>query len=179
MKLEILTFNKTIYLFKQWAILNKGLINDFGFGPVYDFGTSRQMNYPAMWVDLQTDSPLLLENRVMQPTFSFNALFIDKINNEYNINQENGYQSDNRHHIMSDCYQLGQDFLMYIQNTLKPLGLSVQANITTSKVEDETPDKVCGWVFGFQLNVKHYNCGTEDTSLLGDFSNDFSNDFNN
>jgi hypothetical protein len=76
-------------------------------------------------------------------------------------------------------YQLGQDFISYLQNELKPLGISLQSNVTTTRVEDDTQDKVCGWVFGFQLDIRHYNCGIESETLLGDWNDDWNDDFNN
>lgn len=178
MALEILTINKIVYLFKQFQLSNP-MLNDFGYGPLWDFGVSRQMRYPAMWTDLQTDSSILISNRNIQPTIGFNIMFCDIVNIQQNYNNTNGYSSDNREHIMSDCYQTGQDFLNYLLNDLKPLGISVADSVTTTKVDDETADKICGWVFGIQLTLRHYNCGVEAQQLLGDFNDDWNNDYNN
>lgn len=176
--LQILSFNKVIQIFKIWSENKLGHINSFGYGPIWDFGNSTEIKYPAMWVDLQTDSYLTILNRVIQPTYAFNILFCDQVNRQTNHNNLNGYESDNRQHIMSDCYQLITDFIKFIMNDLSVLGLSILPTVTTTKVEDETQDTICGWVIGIELNVKYFNCGLQAIQLLGDFNIDYNNDQN-
>lgn len=154
----IISINKLIEIFKAWSEFKTPMLNDFGYGPIYDFGTSQQMQYPCMWVDHQTDSTIKILNKSMQPNYSFIVMFLDQINDQTNYNTENGNLSDNRGHIMSDMFQLAQDFISDIVTDFGQIGITIVGDVTATKVEDETQDKVCGWALTIDLQVKHLSC---------------------
>lgn len=155
---QIISINKLIEIFKAWSIYKSPMLNDFGYGPIYDYGTSRQMKYPCMWVDHQTDSTIKILNRSMQPNYSFVFMFLDQINIQTNYNMDNANESDNRNHIMSDMFQLAQDFVNDLIIDFTQIGITIVGDVTATKVEDDTQDKVCGWALTIDLQVKHLSC---------------------
>lgn len=154
----IISINKLISIFRSWSEYKTPFLNDFGYGNIYDFGTSRQLNYPVMWVDHQSDNKISISNRSIQPTYSFIIMFLDQINNQTNYNTDNGNSSDNREHIMSDMFQIAQDLVNDIVIDFTKIGVSIQGDVVLTKVEDDTTDKVCGWAMSIDLSIKHISC---------------------
>lgn len=162
---EILSYNKVIQLFRDWAKAKSPMINYFGYGPVWDIATSHKMSFPFMWIDHQTSSRISVQNRSIQPIYSFVITFMDQINDQPNVKDANGNDSNNVEHIMSDMFQLGQDFINDLMVTYSELGIKIIGDVTYDKVYDEFTDKCCGWFFNIDLQIKHYNCTTTTTIL--------------
>lgn len=158
MATSIITINSLIDIFNNWADAKAPLINDFGFGPIWDFGTSRQMKYPCMWVDLETTSSVSVTNKSMVPQYSMIFMFLDKENIQDNVDNINGLRSNNVGHIMSDTFQLGQDFINDLVMTYNQQGIVIVNDVLASKVYDETTDKVYGWSFSITLRTPYINC---------------------
>lgn len=159
-----MTINKIVDIFKDWSIAKAPFVNDFGFGPIWDFGTSRQMKYPCMWVDLETSSNINISNRSMVPEFNLIVMFLDKENIQDNVEDINGMRSNNVGHIMSDTFQLGQDFINDLIISYNGSGFSLINQVTANKIYDETTDKVYGWAFSFTMRTSVINC--KDASII-------------
>lgn len=168
----IVTLNQVVKTFKDWSIAQQPLLNSFGYGPVAEFGTSVQMQYPAMWLSLQPgNSSITIANSTLIPNISFTALFVDQINIQDNFNEDNGNLSDNRADIMSDTLQLAQDFLRDIQATYSKLGIVLTGEGSLNPVEDETPDKVCGWMLDFTLKMAYSTCSPSNVAPTATYKN--------
>lgn len=133
-------------------------LNDFGFGPTSEIGTSRQMKFPYLWVTLNENSLINPQNRTAIPELSFSVLFMDKTNIQSNYLNINGDNSDNIQEILSDMLQVLQDFITEVQVDWGNYGIIFQDVINCYPATDETQDKVNGWVGQFSFKLKHSNC---------------------
>lgn len=154
----IKTYNDIVNSFREWALNECDFLNDFGYGSFADFGTSRQMKYPCMWMDHQVTQTIQVLNRVQTPLHGFTIVFVDQINQQENVRDDNGYLSDNRQHIMSDMFQVAQDFVQFLIASSPTTDMVIEGDISVEPVEDETPDKVCGWKLDIVVKAKHFNC---------------------
>ncbi len=155
--MTILTLNQILKLFKDFQS-NHPMINDFDFGNTSEIGTSRHMNFPYMWATMQ-DSGVEISNKTLTPKYSFIVLFCDKINNQPNILNANGENSNNGQEVISDCDQLAMDFLTNINNNLGVYGITLEdSTISRYPITDETDDKVNGIALNIEFKVKYFNC---------------------
>lgn len=154
----IISNNNFIDIFKEWADAKAPLINDFGYGPLSDWGNSRQLKYPCMWVTHQPTSTVVVQNKNLTPTHNFTIIFVDQINLQDNTQNENGNDSDNRIHIMSDTQQLAFDFINDTILTFNTFKIIAEPNIVLSPIEDETTDKVNGWSLDISFRTPYLNC---------------------
>lgn len=155
---KIITLNQLLKLMEDFQTTHP-LLKDFGFGPTHQIGTSRQMSFPYMWSTFEQDSIISLTNKTAIPTLNFTIIFADKINNQKNFDNNNGEDSNNGQEILSDTFQIAQDFVTHIGTAWRSYGITIsndQANIFA--VEDETDDKVNGWGLRIGLKLIHSNC---------------------
>lgn len=155
---NIITMNQLIKMFSDFADAHLQL-NDFGYGPTSDIGTSRQMEFPYMWATHRGSSRLTVNNKTQIPQMTMTFLVVDQINIQSNYKDANGLDSDNSQEIISDTLQIIQDFVTYVSSQLGKYGVKLMENdITCEPVFDETPDKVSGWVIDMDLQLRHSNC---------------------
>jgi len=83
---------------------------------------------------------------------------VDKLNDNENLDNVNGEDSNNGQEIMSDCLQYVQDFITYVLSEWGKYGVAIVDSPTITPVWDETTDKVNGWALDIALRLKHYNC---------------------
>lgn len=157
MSVNIISLNQIIDLFKDFADRHY-FINDFGYGATSDIGTSRQMEFPYMWVTTTQDSVINPQNKTAIPDLSFVVLFMDKTNIQENYLQTNGVNSNNVQEVLSDMLQVLQDFVTEVQVNFNNYGLSFVDVVRCYPGIDETQDSVNGWIGEFTLRVKHSNC---------------------
>ena len=157
MSVNIISLNQIINLFSDFADRHY-FIKDFGYGPTSDIGTSRQMNFPYMWLSLDENSTIVVQNKTAIPQYGITILFMDKMNIQKNYLDINGVNSDNSQEVLSDTLQLLQDMITEIEVEWGNYGLRIEGDISCFPGVDETTDKVCGWVGRFTLRVKHSNC---------------------
>jgi hypothetical protein len=157
MSVNIISLNQMVDLFSGFADRHY-FLNDFGFGPTSEIGTSRQMDFPYMWVSLNENSLINPQNRTAIPELSFSVLFMDKTNIQSNYLEINGDNSDNIQEILSDMLQVLQDFITEVQVDWGNYGIIFQDVINCFPATDETQDKVNGWVGQFSFKLKHSNC---------------------
>jgi hypothetical protein len=156
---SIISLNQLISWFEDFQE-NHYFLKDFGFGEPYDIGTSRQMNFPYMWVTMNEDSNIQTasNNKSAIPDISFSIMFMDKINNQPNYLDTNGFQSDNSQEILSDTMQCVQDLIVYIQQNWQQYGVLISQDVSFYPAVDETTDKATGVVARFVLRTRQVNC---------------------
>ena len=139
---------------------NHYFLKDFGWGEPYDIGTSRQMNFPYMWVTLNESSTISTStnNKTAIPDYSFTIMFMDKINIQENYLDTNGFESDNSAEIVSDCVQYMQDLITNIQQSWSQYGVLISSDVSFYPIVDDTPDKATGIAMSFLLRTRQVNC---------------------
>lgn len=157
--MNIITLNQLISWFQSFQERHF-FLKDFGFGEPYDIGTSRQMKFPYMWMTLNDDSviPVASNNKTAIPEISFSILFMDKINDQPNYLDTNGFPSNNSQEILSDCLQYLQDLITEIQSYWQPYGVLFSQDVSFFPVVDETQDKATGINARVVLRLKQVNC---------------------
>jgi hypothetical protein len=156
---SIVTLNQLINWFQLFQ-QNHYFLKDFGFGEPYDIGTSRQMDFPYMWVTMNEDSSIATGSNVKSaiPDLSFSVMFMDKINNQPNYLNTNGFASDNSQEILSDCVQYLQDLITHIQQNWGQYGVLISQDVSFYPAVDETTDKATGVVARVVLRTRQVNC---------------------
>jgi hypothetical protein len=165
MSVNIVSLNQIINLFQSFSERNY-FIKDFGYGPTSDIGTSRQMNFPYLWLSLDQNSTIVIQNKTAIPQYGITVLFMDKMNIQKNYLDINGVNSDNSQEVLSDMLQLLQDLITEIETQWGNYGLRIEGNVNCFPAVDETQDKVNGWVGQFILRVKHSNCITPTGDIV-------------
>ena len=157
--MNIITLNQLISWFQSFQERHF-FLKDFGFGEPYDIGTSRQMDFPYMWMTLNDDSviPVQSNNKTAIPEISFSVLFMDKINDQENYLDTNGFPSNNSQEILSDCLQYLQDLITEIQSYWHQYGVLFSQDVSFFPVIDETQDKATGINARIVLRLKQVNC---------------------
>lgn len=161
---NIVSLNQLIKWFQVFQD-NHYFLKDFGFGEPYDIGTSRQMNFPYMWITLNESSSISTStnNKSAIPDFAFTVMFMDKINIQENYLDANGFESDNSIEIISDCVQYMQDLITYIQNEWQQYGVLISTDVNFYPIIDDTPDKATGIAMSFNLRTRQVNCIIPET----------------
>jgi hypothetical protein len=154
----IITINQLMSMFKTFSD-NHLQLNDFGYGPTSEIGTSRQMEFPYLWITHRTSSRLEVTNKTIVPELLFTFIIVDQINNQSNYLDENGLDSDNGQEIISDTFQISQDLVLYIMTQMNQYGVMLsEDSISMEAMFDETDDKVYGWLLEPTLKLMHINC---------------------
>lgn len=153
----IITFNQLMKLFNQFQQAHPQL-NDFGYGPTYDIGTSRVMEFPYMWITHEIDSTIQVVNSVIQPFENLTIIFADKLNEQKNILKTNGENSNNGQEIISDMKTVALDLVTEIVKNWGQYGVMIDGDVSTYVVSDETDDKVNGVGIRISLKEKHVMC---------------------
>lgn len=161
---SIITLNQLIKYFNTFQ-QNHFFLKDFGFGEPYDIGTSRQMDSPYMWITMNEDNTIATGSNVRSaiPDLSFTVMFMDKINDQENYLNTNGFQSDNSAEILSDCIQYLQDLVTTIQNKWGQYGVLISQDVSFYPAVDETTDKSTGIVGRIVLRTRQVNCIIPET----------------
>jgi hypothetical protein len=97
-------------------------------------------------------------NKTAIPDISFSVMFFDKINNQENYLDTNGFPSDNSQEILSDCIQYLQDLVTEIQLKWGSYGVLISQDVSFYPAVDETTDKSTGIVARFVLRTRQVNC---------------------
>ena len=159
MATNIITLNQLISWFEDFSNRHY-MLKDFGFGEPYDIGTSRQMDFPYMWVTMNEDGLISTATNIRSsiPEFSFSVMFMDKINIQENYLNVNGFNSDNSQEILSDMVQILQDLVTEIQQYWGQYGVLFSQDVSFYPVIDETTDKSTGVVGRIVFRLKQVNC---------------------
>lgn len=158
MAYKIITYNELIKFFEDFSTNHKQL-NSFGNGPTSDIGTSKQMDFPYLWITHRSPSTFNITNKTLIPVMSLTFIITDQFNIQKNHEDINGDDSSNIQEVLSDTFQIAQDLVTYISTELGKYGVMMNGeSLSIEPVYDETPDKVYGWVIDINLQLKHYNC---------------------
>lgn len=156
MATTIITLNQILDLCRAFVTAHPNL-DDFGYGPTSDIGTSRTMRFPYMWASHQSDSYIRIANKTSIPELKIMFFFMDKVNDSKNIRNVNGEDSNNGQEIMSDCLQYVQDFTNEVLSNWGQYGVMISEDVRIFPGFDETTDKVNGWVAEFTFKIKYIN----------------------
>lgn len=153
----IITLNQLLAQFRLFAA-NHPQLNDFGYGMTSDIGTTRQMQMPYMWVTHEQDSTYTIANKIIEPQINLTFLFVDKINNQRNFSNQVGEDSNNGQEVISDMEMVARDFLVHVATSLGQYGINFASDASGTVVQDETDDKVNGWMLRVTFKLKFVNC---------------------
>lgn len=106
-----LNINVIIAKFKQLADAHPN-INSFGYGPIYDLD-GYEMQYAYLWVRNDNSHTLVYseDNKYQAVEFQFTLRVGDKVNNQPNVYQANGENSNNGLDIIGDTFRTLLDIL--------------------------------------------------------------------
>lgn len=155
----ITTLNQIITWFRQYAEQHPTL-RDFGYGATDMIGTTRPLNFPYMWIASTNSNPITISNHIIQPEFEFLAMFVDALSDQTQVTEENGYASNNEQEVLSDTYQIIQDFIAWLNSSWRATGITLGNVAPAQPVSDTTPDRVSGWAFTFSLKIPYNQCVT-------------------
>jgi hypothetical protein len=154
---RIVTLNEVLDLFQQFVDAHPQL-RDFGYGQTSDIGTTKQMQFPYLWASHQSDSYIRVINKTAIPELKILLLFMDQVNDQKNVNDAVGQNSNNGQEVMSDMLQVLQDCITHIEVNWGAFGIKIVEDVRCYPGFDETTDKVNGWVGELTLKLTYYNC---------------------
>ena len=108
-------------------------INEFFWGPVYDFATSGTTNYPAMLVDIA-------------PNSVFNDV-LTKVNLIIHIADKERAGETNRDDIVSDCLQIAKDVMAEIKHPGWAWDVDEKADVRFEHFIYDEKDILAGIIF--------------------------------
>ena len=127
-------------------VAQDAFLNSFGYGEVYDIGTSKSITYPLLWTTNTQASQIDVTNKNITPRLRFTFLFLDRYNIQEDLSNENGHNTTNVEDILSQQYFNAFRFLNYIAIQKKYNIVNTQIDVVT----DETKDKL----YGARLDVE-------------------------
>jgi hypothetical protein len=156
MPVQTVTLNQVLDLFKSFAESHP-MIRDYGYGQTSDIGVTTQMDFPYLWVSHQSDSTIRIVNKTQTPEIRFYILMMDQVTDQPQSNDENGENSTNGQEVLSDTFQYLQDLVVTINTTWNAYGLQVAEDVRCFPAQDETTDRVNGWVGELTLRMSYSN----------------------
>jgi hypothetical protein len=153
----ITTLNQIIAWFRQYADQHP-LLRDFGYGATDMIGSTKAMQFPYLWVASTNNNPITISNHVVQPEFEFLVMVVDALSDQIQTDPDNGYVSTNEQDVLSDTYQIVQDFVAWLNTSWRPTGITIDANLNAQPVTDTTPDRVSGWAITITMKVPYRTC---------------------
>jgi len=136
MATNTLSLNKIINIFRDFSIRHE-MLNDFGYGPSYNIGASRQMRFPYLWVENTQSSTIGGINGYKEIQHTFTLFVMDKINmGDINYDQ-----------LMSDCHYILDTLVQEISQTRYYVdnNLNIFGDVIFTPVVEATDDNVNGW----------------------------------
>ena len=138
------SIQKIISIFKDLAIRSE-MVNDFGYGPSYNIGASRQMKFPYIWVENRDSQTIRSLNGYKESLYSFSIYCLDKINQG-----DNNYDQiiSDTHYILDTMIQEMAQHKFYVD-----LNISLDGDIVMTPVVEATDDNSNGWMADITLKV--------------------------
>lgn len=136
------SINQIIGIFRDLSGWHKQL-NDFGYGPEYQIGRRRDMNYPFLWVSLDNPTDLPRgSNGYSTIDYNITIHVYDKLNNELKEDDKLGEESNNAIEVTSDTSQIVMDLvqLLYRHPLYKNMNLSLEGDISLNYEYDVWDD---------------------------------------
>ncbi|EFX61756.1 hypothetical protein DAPPUDRAFT_271961, partial [Daphnia pulex] len=159
-----LTLNNILDAFKAYVNTSGSMLVGFGYGPTSEFGRSTQMEFPCLWITHTQASGVDIsgDGKAMIPILRISILILDQVTDSKNVKVINGEDSNNGQEIVSDCFQVAQDLIAWVNGSanLRQLGVSLykSENPTIDPVFDDTTDRLNGVMLGLSLRLNYNNC---------------------
>ena len=166
---QITTLNQIVSWFQQYAEQHP-VLKDFGYGATDAIGTTRAVSYPYMWISSTNSNTINISNHVIQPEFEFLVMVVDAISDQTQPAVENGWAATNEQDVLSDTYQILQDFIAWLNSSWRATGITISTALTAQPVYDTTPDRVSGWAVTVSLKIPYSMCVTGIDVNLPDIS---------
>lgn len=155
-----LSINQIVAIIEDIA-LRQEMINDFGYGQLYNIGASEQMKFPYIWLENNNTTLLKSDNGFKSHSFTFNLYCLDKIN----------FGEDNYTEIISDTHYILNTIVQEIaQHTFYiEKGLSLDGDINFFPVVEATDDNVNGWQMTITIKqpIRYTPCNSPITPIPG------------
>lgn len=130
------SINKIVSIFQDLAIRQE-MLNDFGYGPAYNIGASREMLFPYIWIENNSTTTQKSDNGFKVNLYTFTFYCLDKIN----------FGEDNYNEIISDTHYILDTMISEISQHkyYVDMNLSIEGDINFLPVVEATDDNVNGW----------------------------------
>jgi hypothetical protein len=155
-----LNLNQIVSIFKDLAI-RQNQVNDFFYGPTYNIGASRQMNFPYIAIENSSSTTVKSANGFKENLYTFTIYCLDKIN----------FGEDNYEELISNCHFILDSMIQEVaqHKFYVDFNLSIANDIIFTPVVEAFDDNVNGW--SCEITIKHpirYTpCNTPITPITG------------
>lgn len=154
------SINKIVSIFQDLSIRQE-MVNDFGYGPAYNIGTSREMNFPYIWVENGTGTTQRSDNGFKTNLYTFTIYCMDKIN----------FGEDNYNEIISDTHYILDTMVQEISQHkyYVDMNLSIDGDIQFTPVIEATDDNVNGWQIDITIKqpIRYTYCNSPIEPISG------------
>ena len=138
------SLQKIISIFKDLSLRHE-MVADWGYGPTYNIGASRQMRFPYIWVENTQSETIKSINGYKENLYGFTIFCLDKINKG----------DDNYDQIISDTHYILDTIIQEIaqHKYYVDMNLSIDGNIIFQPVVEATDDNSNGWQADITIKV--------------------------
>lgn len=154
------SINKIVSIFQDLAIRQE-MVNDFGYGPAYNIGASREMKFPYIWVENSSGTTQRSDNGYKVNLYNFVIYCMDKIN----------FGEDNYNEIISDTHYILDTIVQEISQHKYyiDMNLSIDGDITFNPVVEATDDNVNGWQIDITIKqpIRYTPCNSPIEPITG------------
>ena len=154
------SLQKIISIFKDLSLRHE-MVADWGYGPTYNIGASRQMKFPYIWVENSQSETLKSANGYKENLYTFTVYCLDKINKG----------DDNYDQIISDTHYILDTIIQEIaqHKYYVDMNLSIDGNIIFQPVVEATDDNTNGWQADITLKspVRYTYCNSPIEPITG------------
>ena len=138
------SINKIVSIFQDLSIRQE-MVYDFGYGPAYNIGASKEMKFPYIWIENNNTTTQKSDNGYKVNLYTFTIYCMDKIN----------FGEDNYNEIISDTHYILDTMVAEISQHkyYVDMNLSIDGDINFLPVVEATDDNVNGWQC--DITIKH------------------------
>lgn len=138
------SLNKIVSIFRDLTLRHE-MVNDFGYGPTYNIGASREMLFPYIWVENVSSTTQKSLNGYAVSLYNFNILCVDKVN----------MGDSNYDEIISDTHYILDTIISEISQHKYyiDMNMSIENDVLFTPVVEATDDNVNGWSIDITIKV--------------------------
>ena len=152
--------NQIVSIFRDLSIRHE-MVNDFGYGPSYNIGASKPMNFPYIWLEQGQAQVIKSLNGYKENIYTFQVYCMDKINKG----------DDNYDEIISDTKFILDAIIsdMSQHKYYIDFNISLYQDIVMDVVTEATDDNVNGWMATISLKnpVRYTPCNVPIEPISG------------
>jgi hypothetical protein len=149
------SLNQLIDKFYQVSVAHPQ-VNGFGFGPIYDI-VGQEINYPYLWISEETHTMNYSESNSIYNSIDYVLVLrvADKVNDQPNVYEANGENSNNGLEVLSDTMQILVDVVNSMaQDSLNIFNeVEILEDISVEHIEHEDSGDVNGHTVTITLRV--------------------------